>query len=664
MVYNELRKGLQYFRLVFQKRLLPANAIAKDTKFLQDIVAKPDWSMSEAMRVLNIMKPYGNLIKKVGFDIATIPAIKDMKQIQKPAYKLPKQKLIGYDNDAFVVYFPWNESLVQQIRMIKGARWKKEKRYWNVPLAQIDQLRTFGQKNEFKYTEKGRAMFNNINDNFEASYKAEAVELNLPMKLQPYNFQSSGIDYGMKNQRIILGDEMGLGKTPQGIGIVLGLDAFPCLVICPKSLRLNWQKEIHRFTHKKAIIISPKNIRSLKSYVETNMAHFFITNFEGINTHFVKEIKTSLITKGPNQGNEMTRVFTHGYEGIFKSGIIDEAHECRNHKTRRFKTLKPVLKNMKVKLALTGSPIVKGTADLAALLELIGRIDDFGGNYRFVRNYNRLNSDSVKTQKGKPMPDNLKELNIKLRSICFIRREKYQVLKELPDKIRQIISIEIDNMQEYNQAVNMFRMWMQEKNYTPEKIDRAMRAELLVKIGTLKQLSAKGKLSAFKEFVSDVVDSGEKLVIFCWYKNTANFIKDNFDDVLLITGDVTDDEVEENKRKFQEEEKYKLIVVTYKRGGVGHTLTAASKVAMIELGWTYKDQSQAEDRLHRIGQENAVNCYYFLGQNTIDEDIYEIIESRRIMEKEATGGSTEIKTSFYKDLTKKLLSDETTEDAL
>lgn len=664
MKYTELREGLKHFRLVFTKHLLPTNAIARDASFLKRVVDLNDWTQADAFRIYNIMKPYSNLLLRVGFDLKTIPSLNGKKtQKSTPAYKLPRQKLIGYDKDAFVVYFPYEKALIFAIRRIEGAKWNQDRRYWNVPLAKLDELKLFAVQQNFKYTEKGKMMINSINDNFAASYKAEAVELDLPLKLKPYNFQSAGIDYGIKNKRIILADEMGLGKTPQAIGIVLSHDAFPCLVICPKSLRLNWQNEIHKFTDKKAIILTKSNIKFINRYSETNMGHFFITNFEGVKTLLVRDLKKTIITSGPNEGRTLTKVYLHGYEKLFKSGIIDEAHECRNHKTLRFKTIKPVMNAFTIRLALTGSPIVKGTSDLASLLELVGRIDDFGGYHKFIRNYNRMNSETVKSsQYGKMLPDKLKELNIKLRSICFIRREKFQVMKELPDKIRQVISVELDNQKEYNQALNAFRFWMDENNYTPEKIDNAMRAELLVKIGILKQLSAKGKLAAFKEFVTDVLDSGEKLVIFCWHKNIANFINENFQNVLMITGDVSDEQVEANKKLFQENPDYPLLISTYKRGGVGHTLTAASKVAMIELGWTYKDQSQAEDRLHRIGQENAVNCYYFLGKNTIDEDIYRIIENRRIMEKEATGGKTEIKTNFYKELTKKLLSNEIIED--
>lgn len=651
--FKEIKLALRYFGELFNRKLLPKNVINGNEVFLRSMWKKEDWTKAEALRVYNIIKPHSEKLRKLNFYFDQVPIITSGTPIKKKVYRLPREKLIGYDKDAFVVYFPYNTQLITAIRLVPGSKWNKEKKYWNVPLAHSNKLKEFSKSYGFRLTEKGEAMLNNITENYEASYKAEKVELNLPFKLEPYPFQSAGIDYGMKNRQIILADEMGLGKTPQGIGVVLGLDAFPALVICPKSLRLNWQNEVVKFTHKKAMIITKSNAANLKRYYELGMADFFIMNYEGARTIFTKDIQEIKITKGARAGKSNIKVHLHDFAKIFKSVILDEAHEARNSKTIRFKTIKPLMNSAEVRICLTGSPIVKGTSDLASLIELIGRINDFGGRFKFIRAYNKVNKDSFNS---KMLPANLKELNIKLRSLCFIRREKFQVLKELPDKIRQIIKVDIDNRKEYDLALNMFEQWMIENNYDPERVDRAMQAEVLVRIGVLKKLSAKGKLFALKEFVNEVIDSGEKLVIFCWFLDTARFIKDNFDDVLLITGDISDEDVERNKKLFQNDSRYKLMVVTYKRGGVGHTLTAASKVALIEDGWTWKDESQASDRCHRIGQENTVNIYKFVGVNTVDEGINHVIEQRRDMEKDATGGSMEYKTTISNYISKQIFN--------
>lgn len=983
--YPELKEALESFRELFVKKLLPPNTVNGTAPFLKSCRQNPNWTPADAHRVYEILKPYHIQLKQVGCNFESVPKV--TIQIPKSAYYYDQSyKLIGYDDNNFVVKFPYNREIIKTLKNIDGARWMQEKKYWNVPLGKADEVRALGDRFGFIVTDKGRSMFRNINENLEASYKADDVELNLPLKLPLYPFQNSGADYCIKNKRVIIGDEMGLGKaqplysklltpdgwvkmkdayigmdiigrdgfthkvmgifpqgkrkvynvqfsdgfechcdedhlwdvitplmkfrnkkfvtkslmdinrklrdknnnllnfipitepvrfnsrkiiidpyflgvllgdggikyriklstkdlsiiedikkylpigmkikrdihsncdyrlifkkghknplitqlkkynlfglgshdkfipddykfntirtrlsilqglidtdgfiskdnslqfdsvsetliddtieiiqslggiahknikkgsfnitfklpeyfdpcrlkrkllhydkiskykptraiksiefiglketqcikttssdqlyltdhyivthnTVQAIATVLGTDTFPCLVICPKSLRYNWVDEWEKFTNKKTMILDKSKMKYIGRYIELGLKDVGIINYDGARTLFTDRIQEIEITKGERQGKKNIKVHTKGYEKHFKSVVIDEAHECRNQSTLRFKTIKPLCKGKEVILALTGSPIVKGPADLAALLELIGQIDKFGGHYKFIKQYYLANKGSYG---GKGLPHNLSDLNIKMRSICFIRREKFQVLKELPDKMRQIIKVDIDNRDEYDHALISLQSWMVEKNIDPEKIEAAMRAEILVQLGVLKKLSARGKLSAFKEFVSEILLQDKKLVVFCWFKETANFLKDNFDNVLLVTGDVSDEDVRDNVKKFQEDDKYKLIVLTYRRGGTGFTLTAASDWACIELGWTYKDQSQAEDREHRIGQKNNVNCRYFLGKDTVDERIYQIIMARMLMERQATGSRTEIQTeeTNFKDIIKSLM---------
>ena len=93
---------------------------------------------------------------------------------------------------------------------------------------------------------------------------------------------------------------------------------------------------------------------------------------------------------------------------------------------------------------------------------------------------------------------------------------------------------------------------------------------------------------------------------------------------------------------FQNDPDCKLIILNYKSGGTGLTLTAASRVGFIEFPWTYSDCEQAEDRAHRNGQKNAVNCYYFLGDKTIDRYMYNVIQTKKGIANEVTGTTTQI----------------------
>ena len=197
---------------------------------------------------------------------------------------------------------------------------------------------------------------------------------------------------------------------------------------------------------------------------------------------------------------------------------------------------------------------------------------------------------------------------------------------------------------------------MAEKNYPAEQIDRALRAELLVRIGVLKQIAGRGKLAAFTEYAKEVFANGEKLIVGVWFRKTVEYIVKHFPQAVTIYGGVSDEQIEDNKKRFMTDPECNIIIITYKKGGIGHNLQAASRVALLELGWTSKDQDQLEDRAHRIGVVHNVNCDYFLGNGTIDEDIYKIIEGRRDLEKEATGGTQVIETTTFGDLQKALVN--------
>lgn len=663
--YPELREALNKFREVFVKKMLPVSAITLGQEFLRSAATNEKWTPNDAFRIYNIIKPHSIYLKKLDFDFNQVPKVTTAAVVTNLA-PTSQERMIGYDGTNFLVFFQYRQDLVTGIKMIPGARYFPDKKNWTVPISSTNLLKQFAMGNNFHMGEMAFALMNNVEENLENSYNSEYIELNLDVKKEFYPFQTGGIDYTMKNKRVIIADQMGLGKTIQAIGGIVGTEAYPFLVICPKGLRLNWQEEIHAWTKYKAIVLDKRSAKQLPLLIKSGMVQAVITNFDGVKTHFISEIKKVKIETGPNAGTEYDRVYSNGLEDLFKGVILDEGHYCRNKRTLRYKTVKKVFEDKDVRIILTGTPIVKGPEDLGALLELIGQVQHFGGYHKFITQYKKMDKDF---QHIKQKPTNksqdveLKNLNIKLRSLCFIRREKFQVMKDMPEKFRKIIRVEIDNQDEYDHCLLSLQDYLVTRNVDPGKIDQAMRAEVLVRMGKLKQISARGKLSAFSEFVQDVLEGGEKLVIFCWYNETAQFLKDNFRKfgAVTICGNIDghvmkDEEIQANKNAFQTDPNTKLIICTYGKGSVGHTLTAAYKWAAIELGWTYADQAQAEDRIHRIGQVNACECYYFLGHQTIDEDIYRIIDSRRITEKLATGGTEEIPTETIGSIIKKLMN--------
>ena len=161
-------------------------------------------------------------------------------------------------------------------------------------------------------------------------------------------------------------------------------------------------------------------------------------------------------------------------------------------------------------------------------------------------------------------------------------------------------------------------------------------------MGILKAISARGKIKAAADFIHDVIDGGEKLIVFAFLKEVVMELKKLFPDAVTVTGDDNMAQKQRSVDAFQNDPKCRLIILNYKSGGTGLTLTASSRVAFVEFPWTFSDCEQAEDRAHRNGQKNNVNCYYFLGKDTIDEYMYQVIQTKKDIANGVTGTDDQV----------------------
>jgi SWI/SNF-related matrix-associated actin-dependent regulator 1 of chromatin subfamily A len=286
-------------------------------------------------------------------------------------------------------------------------------------------------------------------------------------------------------------------------------------------------------------------------------------------------------------------------------------------------------------LELTGTPVVNNNTDLVQQLTIMGRLGDFGGYTKFMARYCA----------GEHKSSHLKELNYLLRKNCFIRRLKKDVLTQLPDKTRSYLITDIDNMKEYKEAErDIVKYLVKYQDADDEKIQKTIRGAIMVKMGVLKQISARGKVNGAIDIIHNTIDgeSGQKLIVFCYLKEVVAALKREFRDAVTVTGDDSPQAKQFAVDRFQNDEKVRLIILNYKSGGVGLTLTAASNVLFVEFPWTAADCIQAEDRAHRNGQKNAVNCVYLLGQDTIDEYSYQLIQTKKTISDGVTGTDDEV----------------------
>jgi len=453
------------------------------------------------------------------------------------------------------------------------------------------------------------------------------------------------------------------------VGMVKGKIFYHCLVINEKRIYLD--KNRHNLPGPYDIIIlnydilkpRPNVWRCYKEYTNPAKRTFKVGETVNEPVSGWNKDKTELVKQhfkkdglGDSKNGLIEKLLKINPQAL----IIDESSYAKSYKAQRTIALTQLSKGIPIRLALSGTPVVNRPSELISQLTILGRLDDMGGFWNFAERYcsayhGRWGLDMSGAQ-------NLEELNEKMRGICYIRRTKSQVLSELPDKQRSDVLIELDNRSEYNEARDDLVKWLKENakleedfldsiadededmqrylttEYRTTAAARAARALQLTRIEHLKQLAAKGKIKMATQWIEDFLDTGEKLVVFANHINIQKSLIKEFKGAAHILGEDSAAIRQDNIQKFQTDINCKLIVCSLKAGGIGITLTAASDVAFLELGWTPAEHDQAEDRIHRIGQKDGVTAWYLLAEDSIDEDITDLINEKRIVVDAATEG--------------------------
>jgi SWI/SNF-related matrix-associated actin-dependent regulator 1 of chromatin subfamily A len=465
------------------------------------------------------------------------------------------------------------------------------------------------------------------------------LTMDIPLLMKPYHYQAQGIAYNLEHRNVLIGDQPGLGKTAQAIASVMALNLFPCIIVCPNTLKINWQREFKMWTGKRAMILTDKVKTSWVMYHQAKMADIFIVNYESLEKYFVDRY-----TNDPGEPVKLKDIVFKNTINLFASLIVDECHKCKNPSTRQAKLVAGIArgKNIQMRLLLSGTSVVNGPKDLWSQLAILGVHTQFAKKQiDFVRRYCEVGP--------KKKPGNLKELNYHLNRICYYRREKHEVLKDLPPKVRQVLYCELTNRKEYDKAEQEFVQYLMElKKCTPEEVATKLRGGFMVKMGILKHISARGKLNDVQQYVEEILEAGEKVVLFCNLIEMCHSIAAMFPGrSLIINGEVSNEDRQASVDRFQTDPRFDVMICNHKAGGVGLTLTASSRVGMVEEPWTFADCEQCEDRCHRVGQKGlsqgleSIQCTYFLGKDTIDDYIhYDIVmEKKKIAD--MIQGSTE-----------------------
>ncbi len=457
---------------------------------------------------------------------------------------------------------------------------------------------------------------------------AADAELHVPGlggELKP--FQRAGVSYLLSQRRAFLADEQGLGKTIEALATLEAAAAYPAVIVCPASLKLNWLRELRHWLPERTVQALAGNGAGDAGGEPEPAADITLVNYDILAARL-----------------DQLRALQP------KALVLDESHYCKNAAAKRTQAVQRLAAEVPrdgFVLALTGTPVINRPAELISQLRILGRLEDFGSGVKFGERF-----------RG---PDAHLRLHWHLRARCFVRRLKEDVLQQLPAKTRAVVPVELDNESEYRLAERDLVAWLRSQPIDLRELDAkvaaALRAERLVRLNALKLLAARGKLHAALRWIHDFCSSGERLVVFAHHREIQRALLDHFPHALHILGKDSHASRDQALQRFQAPDdgaQNQLIVCSIEVAGQGLTLTRSSNVVFLELDWTPAKHDQAEDRCHRIGQQDAVNAYYLLAAETVDETISTLLERKRAVIGAVTDGREEDEEGLVDALVREL----------
>jgi SWI/SNF-related matrix-associated actin-dependent regulator 1 of chromatin subfamily A len=415
----------------------------------------------------------------------------------------------------------------------------------------------------------------------------------------PMEHQKEAIEKLVRNKKFILADDMGLGKTTSTIIASLETGAKKILIVCPASLKINWQREIANYSDRSVYIAEGKKFSDDHDFVIVN--YDILKNF-----HDIKEKDKSEIMKIN-----------------FDLVIMDEAHMISNPQAQRTKIANDIASKSNRVWLLSGTPMTSRPMNYYNLLNLVD--SPVAMNWMaYAKRYCNGFQFSVGKRKvwNVTGASNLDELRERT-STHILRRLKEEVL-DLPEKIITPVYLRLKS-KDYEELMGEYFDWYDQN---PEES-----SSLTIQFGKLmkvRKVIAQEKINNTIELAENIIEQGKKVIIFTNFTDTLNQIYNHFGkSAVYLDGSCSKFHRQNAVDEFQTNDKIKVFVGNLKAAGVGITLTSAEAVIMNDLSFVPAEHSQAEDRSHRIGQKNSTSVYYPLFENTIEGAIYDILNRKK-----------------------------------
>lgn len=515
-----------------------------------------------------------------------------------------QQLLNNYKKDEYIVLSDGTNALINREYIEKLQRIFKEEdgnkvkvSFFDIPIVQ-DMIDEKSFENDFMGS---KDFFEGINKLAEESI--EYPKLNATLRdYQKYGYK--WLKYLTDNNLgACLADDMGLGKTLQAIALLSKVHEEKkkkSMVIMPKSLIYNWENEIKRF--------SPK----LKVGV-----------YYGINRDFslLKKVDIILTTYGTIR-NDIENLLEQKFDLL----VLDESQNIKNINSQTTKAV--LLLNAKKRVALSGTPIENNLLELYSLFRFLNP-EMFGSVQEFTNDY------IVPIQKYSDT-STIEELRKKIYPF-LLRRVKKEVLADLPDKIEKLVYVDMnDEHRRFYEERRKYYYSLLEKNTSSQgnfdKFFVLQAINELRHIVSSPELESKKIISSKKEVlienVIEAIENNHKVLVFVNYlssiESICDSLKENKIKYLKMTGQTKDRQILVDK--FQNDNRYKVFVMTLKTGGVGLNLVSADTIFIYDPWWNTTVENQAIDRAYRLGQDKTVFAYKMIMRNTIEEKILKLQE--------------------------------------
>ena len=415
----------------------------------------------------------------------------------------------------------------------------------------------------------------------------------------PMAHQKEAIEKLVRNKKFILADDMGLGKTTSTIIAALETGAKKILIVCPASLKLNWEREIANYSDRPVYIAEGKKF--------SNEHDFVIVNYDILkNFHDIKDREKSEIMKIN-----------------FDLVIMDEAHMISNPQAQRTKIANDIASKSERVWLLSGTPMTSRPMNYYNLLNLVD--SPVAANWMaYAKRYCNGFQFSVGKRKvwNVTGASNLEELRERTQT-HILRRLKEEVL-DLPEKIITPVYLRLKS-KDYEELMGEYFDWYDSR--PEESSSLTIQFSKLMKV---RKVIAQEKINNTIELAENIIEQGKKVIIFTNFTDTLNIIYNHFGkQAVYLDGSCSKFHRQNAVDEFQTNDKIKVFVGNLKAAGVGITLTSAEAVIMNDLSFVPAEHSQAEDRSHRIGQKNSTSVYYPLFENTIEGAIYDILNRKK-----------------------------------